>query len=140
MRPFVLIGIVFFALVSCSPPVGGGSIPEIDDLMKEQTQAWNRGDLDGFLAPYADSLHFIGSKVMRTKEEVHEMYQRKYFNRDPRGVLEFDNLEIRPIGDRNAYVLGIWKVYRNGDTLQGHYTLIWEKGPDGWKIISDHSS
>ena len=57
------------------------------------------------------------------------------------GKLEFANLGVEILGADAGLVRGGYQlVMSNGKTLRGLFTLILRKFPDGWKIVSDHSS
>ena len=56
------------------------------------------------------------------------------------GELRFELIEMKPLGLDHFYTIGMWQLNRETDTLAGYYNLIWERTPEGWKIISDHSS
>ena len=57
------------------------------------------------------------------------------------GELDFSDLEFRFLGANAALVLGKWHLKREtaGD-IGGVFTLVWQKFPEGWKIIHDHTS
>jgi len=44
------------------------------------------------------------------------------------------------LGPEAALVLGRWHLKREKDDLGGVFTLVWQRFPDGWKIIHDHTS
>jgi len=37
-------------------------------------------------------------------------------------------------------MLGSWELKREKDTLGGHFSLLWKKIDNEWKIVSDHTS
>ncbi len=58
-----------------------------------------------------------------------------------RGDLDaFLDLEFRFLGPDAALVLGKWHLQREKDELGGVFTLVWQRFPEGWKIIHDHTS
>ncbi len=116
----------------------------INAVLKAQQAAWNRGDVEAFLTGYWHSteLTFSGSNgVARGWDGVVARYKKNYPDRDSMGELDFSDLEIRFLGPDAALVLGKWHLKREtaGD-VGGVFTLVWEKFPDGWKIIHDHTS
>ena len=116
----------------------------INAVLKEQQAAWNRGDVEAFLTGYWHSpeLTFSGSNgVARGWDSVVARYKKNYPDRDSMGELDFSDLETRFLGPNAALVLGKWHLKREtaGDT-GGVFTLVWQKFPDGWKIIHDHTS
>jgi ketosteroid isomerase-like protein len=56
------------------------------------------------------------------------------------GTLTFAELEITPLSDNAAVVLGRWSLKRASDEPHGRFTLIFRKTPDGWRIVHDHTS
>jgi ketosteroid isomerase-like protein len=49
-------------------------------------------------------------------------------------------LEIRPLGDAAALVLGQWKLDGLSAPLGGNFTLVFRKIDGGWVIVHDHTS
>jgi uncharacterized protein (TIGR02246 family) len=115
----------------------------IQKILQEQQSAWNRGDVREFLNGYWHSrdLTFSGSGgITRGWDEVLARYQKNYPNAAAMGNLEFSDLEFRILGEDSALVLGKWHLTREKDQLGGVFTLVWQKFPEGWRIIHDHTS
>jgi beta-aspartyl-peptidase (threonine type) len=123
---------------------------DVTAMLRAQVQAWNRGDLEAFLAGYSDdpTLAFVGeSGVLRGKDAVRETYRTSYFEVEGEpDDLEFDQLDVRPLGPRAVVVHGRWTLFQPGFenqpvSGQGRFTLVVQKEDDGeWRIIHDHSS
>jgi uncharacterized protein (TIGR02246 family) len=116
----------------------------IHAVLKAQQAAWNRGDVEAFLVGYWQSseLTFSGSNgVSRGWDGVRARYKKNYPDIATMGELDFSDLELRFLGPSAALVLGKWHLKREtaGD-LGGVFTLVWQKFPEGWKIIHDHTS
>jgi beta-aspartyl-peptidase (threonine type) len=56
------------------------------------------------------------------------------------GHLTFSQLEIRPLGDDAALVLGHWQLQGEKDNPGGVFSLVVRRFPEGWRIIHDHTS
>ena len=115
----------------------------IGAVLQAQQSAWNRADVDAFLQGYWHSpeLTFSGSRgVARGWDGVLARYRKNYPDRDAMGQLDFSNLEFRFLGPDAALVLGKWHLQREKDELGGVFTLVWQRFPNGWKIIHDHTS
>jgi uncharacterized protein (TIGR02246 family) len=115
----------------------------IETVLKAQQAAWNRGDLETFVAGYWQSpeLTFSGSNgVSRGWDGVLARYKRNYPDRMAMGVLDFSELEFRFLGPDAALVLGKWHLKREKGDVGGVFTLVWQRFPEGWKIIHDHTS
>lgn len=119
----------------------------IQAVLDAQQQAWNRGDVDAFLTGYWHSpdLTFSGSSgVSRGWDGVLARYKKNYPDRAAMGQLDFSNLEFRFLGPDAALVLGHWHLQRDpvkgGGDIGGVFSLVWQRFPEGWKIIHDHTS
>lgn len=116
---------------------------EISRLILQQVEDWNRGDIDAFMKPYwnSDQLTFSsGGKVTRGYDATLAGYQKRYPDKQTMGKLAFEGLEFQPLGSEAMQVLGIWKLMRDNQPMQGRFTLILRQFPEGWKIIHDHTS
>jgi uncharacterized protein (TIGR02246 family) len=120
-----------------------GAITEIRAVLHAQQDAWNRGDIDGFMNGYArsGSTTFVSEDAVRRGwENVRERYLKKYSDRAKMGLLTFSDLEITLVSADAAVVLGHWKLKRTQDRPHGRFTLIFRKTADGWRIVHDHTS
>lgn len=117
----------------------------IRNVLHLQQQAWNNGDLTGYMQGYwkSDSLVFVGKKgVTKGWQQTFTHYQKSYPDKSAMGTLLFDIVSIDLINSETAYVIGKWQLQRNqtlGD-LQGCFTLLFKKINNQWCIVSDHSS
>lgn len=128
-------------------PSGNRDVPaHLVQLMHESAEAWNRGDLTGFLATYANDPNtaFMGSTAVTLGlDSIRARYVRNYFrNGKPRDQLGFDELETRMLGENHALMRGRCILTNPADNSKTfcRYTLVWERRPEGWRIIHDHSS
>ena len=124
---------------SASAPV----ISEVRAVLGAQQEAWNRGDIDGFMNGYAraESTVFVsGDEVMRGWQTVRDRYLKKYSDRAKMGALTFSDLEIERLGPDSAVALGRWELKRASDNPHGRFTLILRKTADGWRVVHDHTS
>src|SRR5947209_15744919 len=84
---------------------GGGTIaaaqPQGDEAIraaiKAQVEAWNRGDVSGFMQAYEHSPEttFIGNSIGKGYEKILERYQKNYTTHEQMGTLTFNDLEVR---------------------------------------------
>jgi ketosteroid isomerase-like protein len=108
-----------------------------------QRDAWNKGDIEEYMAGYwkSDSLKFIGkSGITYGWQKTLENYKKGYPDEAAMGKLEFTVVELNVINSTNAFMIGKWKLAREKDTPAGHFTLFWKKIDGAWKVIADHSS
>ena len=112
-------------------------------LLEDQRQAWNRGDLNGYMQGYlkSDSLVFVGKNGPKYGWDLTlANYKKGYPNQSAMGFLIFDILEFRLLSSDHAFVLGGWQLKREEDNPKGFFTLLLKKVEGTWKIIADHSS
>lgn len=115
----------------------------IRKVMEDQTAAWNRGDVEGFMQGYwrSDGLVFVsGTNVTHGWQAALDRYRVSYSTRALMGTLTFSGLEITVLSKDSAVVLGSWALQREKDNPNGKFTLIFRKFKDGWKIVHDHTS
>ena len=150
-RHFLMAGSLFclFSVAAQGPaqaqPSGEGVADReaIGAVLRAQESAWNHADVDAFLQGYWHSpeLTFSGSSgVARGWDAVLARYKKNYPDRAAMGQLHFSDLEFRFLGPDAALVLGKWHLQREKGELGGVFTLVWQRFPDGWKIIHDHTS
>ncbi len=111
-------------------------------VMSEQSAAWNRGDLDGFMNGYwrSEQLIFVsGNNVSRGWQTALDRYKKGYPTRDRMGLLTFSDLEIEVISKDTAVVLGSWRLKRKDDEPNGKFTLLFRRFKVGWRIVRDHT-
>lgn len=117
----------------------------VEQVLLTQQEAWNRHDIDAFMAGYWKSpqlTFFSGAKETSGWQGTLERYKTTYASPGHEmGHLEFSGLRIEVLGPEAAFVRGAWKLtMADGKTPHGLFTLIFRKFPDGWKIIHDHTS
>jgi ketosteroid isomerase-like protein len=113
------------------------------EALNAQQAAWNQGDVDTFVKGYRQSpeLTFSGtSGIVRGYDGVLARYKRTYADRDAMGQLQFSDLEFRFLGPDAALVLGHWHLTRAKGDIGGVFSLVWQRFPEGWRIIHDHTS
>ena len=132
--------LLFFTLISLN---SFGQEAEIHALLQKQTEAWNRGDVEGFMEGYwkNDSLMFIGkSGITYGWQQTLDNYKKGYPDKTAMGFLTFTLIELKPLSKKYFSVVGKWHLKRTIGDLSGHYTLLLKKIKGTWVVISDHSS
>jgi ketosteroid isomerase-like protein len=119
------------------------TIREIKTVMLLQQEAWNAGDIKGFMQGYwnSDSLVFIGkSGLTYGWNQTLQNYTRSYPDKETMGALNFELIRIAPTSATSAYVIGKWSLKRAKGDVGGAFLLEFKKFKDGWKIVADHTS
>lgn len=113
-------------------------------VLEAQQQAWNRGDLAGYMRGYlqSDALVFTsGGKIRRGWAETYAKYRARYGS-DPStmGQLAFEILDVQPLGADGAIVLGRWRLTDTPAAGSGVFSVALERTPTGWLVVHDHTS
>lgn len=129
------------------PAAPDGRAEEIVGVLQRSAEAWNRGELDGFLLPYADGspTTYVGrSGLLRGKPAIRDSYARSYFGSGaPEAMLGFRDIEVRPLGPDHALAVGRYLLRSRGtgtQTAEGIFSLVFTRTGEGWRIVHDHSS
>jgi ketosteroid isomerase-like protein len=117
----------------------------VEQVLRAQQDAWNRHDLETFMAGYwnsPDLTFFSGAQRTSGWQGALDRYRKTYQGEGKQmGQLEFSELQIEPLAGDAAFVRGQWHLtMSDGKTPHGLFTLMFRKFPDGWKIIHDHTS
>lgn len=144
----VTIGMLLAAGLVISVRVGADepdAVAEVRTVLDRQVDAWNHGDLDGFLDGYWKSPKVVfqsGGNRFDGWEAMRERYRRRYQAEGrAMGRLTFSKLDIEPLGPEAVLARGRWDLDMPGGSKPGGlFTVIFRKFPEGWKIVHDHTS
>jgi beta-aspartyl-peptidase (threonine type) len=159
MCPLLFLGLIFAVLFVSVRNLEGDTKSEdaakrdIQKVLDDQVTAWNKGDLEGFMAGYwkSDDLTFYsGGDKTYGWQATFDRYQKRYRSEGREmGTLAFRELQIEPLGPDSAVVRGRWRLVfakpegwfgRISNMRGGLFTLIFKKKPQGWCIVHDHTS
>lgn len=138
-----LLSLAVFSSRSAAAPPQSDDAAAILTLLTDQTAAWNRGDIEGFMNGYWNSnqTEFVSSEgVSRGWQALLERYRSSYPDRKAMGHLTFSDLEIRVECSTAAYAIGDYHLQRENDNPSGVFTLNFRKFPEGWRIVVDHTT
>ena len=113
---------------------------QVVKIVLAQEAAWNKGDLDGFLAHFKDdpeTLAVLGARA-RGLATIRNAFRSNYPNRDAMGNLDYSDVEARELGENFCLATGKYHVERNkknGGPADGTFTEVFEKTAKGWEII-----
>jgi peptidoglycan/xylan/chitin deacetylase (PgdA/CDA1 family) len=130
----------------------------IEALLKTQSDAWNRGDLDTFTSVYAEDASFLSpTGLTQGRQKVLERYRRRYPDRQAMGTLSLEIIEVRPAQGIEVTALGDARPSRvQGLSVAAHWRLAYPDQPDkktaegltllvlrrhgsSWEIVQDAS-
>ena len=115
----------------------------VESILRAQEDAWNQGDVDAFMEHYwkSDDLTFSsGGAMTRGWAATLNRYRERYPTPEQMGRLTLSGLEITPLGDSAALVLGQWNLDRESEPVSGIFSLVIRKFDDRWQIVHDHTS
>jgi uncharacterized protein (TIGR02246 family) len=142
----LLVSVIFVLAASSSGQDAGPSAPvAIRKVIDDQQAAWNRHDLEAFMAGYWNSpelTFFSGAHESKGWQAALERYKNNYQSAGREmGKLEFANLRVEMLGPEAAFVRGEFHLtMSDGKTPHGLFTLVFRKFPGGWRIVHDHSA
>jgi len=143
---FVALGVIFSAQAASSAQSNKSdttSEAAIRAVLDAQRDAWNRGNIEGYMDGYnrSPNTEFVGGdNISRGWQTVLDRYKKNYNSREKMGMLTFSDLEITMLSKDAALVLGRWRLQRANDEPHGTFTLLFRKTKTGWKIVHDHTS
>ena len=141
----LLVGVLAAQKPAAEKGASSEADEEIANVLHAQVDAWNRGDLKGFMDGYWNSPDLVfaaGKQGTRGWEPVYNRYRVKYQT----GKAEMGKLGMaysKPahmLARDLAYVDGDYQLTNSdGGTSSGVFTLIFRKFPEGWRIIHDRT-
>jgi ketosteroid isomerase-like protein len=116
---------------------------DVRTVLAAQVEAWNRGDLDGFMAGYWDSealTFYSGGTVTQGWQPTLDRYRKRYqADGKEMGTLTFDDLTVL-VYQGQPTARGRWKVVTSKETFEGLFTLLFRWHDGRWVIVHDHTS
>lgn len=116
----------------------------IAGALDASAEAWNRGDLEGFMSVYLDSAAttYVGGTGLKVGyEAIRQRYAPLFAADAERDSLAFEDLRVRGLTDDVAVGTARWVLSRDGEvTGSGPFTLVLQRVEGRWKIVHDHSS
>ena len=114
-------------------------------VLDAQVEAWNRGDLEGFMAGYWRSPELVfcsGATVTKGWDATLARYRKRYQAEGREmGRLRFDAIEVLPLGPDAAAARGAWRLrMSDGQQPHGLFTLLLQRTEGAWRIVHDHTS
>ena len=143
MRPVAALAalVALATTAAASPPVPVA----VRGVLDAQVDAWNRGDLPGFMEAYwrsPDLVFCSGATVTKGWDDTLARYRQRYQSEGREmGRLRFDAVEVVPLGEDAALARGAWRlVMSDGKEPHGLFTLILRRTGGAWRIVHDHTS
>src|SRR5437773_12578285 len=114
-RLLACVTCLFAAPAAGGPPAAQAEARKaIRKVLDDQVTAWNKGDLDGFMAGYwqsPDLSFFAGGTKLRGWQATLDRYRKKYQGEGREmGKLTFSELDVELLGPDSALVRGRWQL------------------------------
>lgn len=117
---------------------------EICGMMQRSAGAWNRGDLDAFVADYLPGMRttYIGSQgITRGANAIRGAYAPRFAPGGTRDSLSFQALEVDLLAPDVANAIATYVLMRGDSvTAKGPTSLVMRRVSGRWLIVHDHSS
>jgi uncharacterized protein (TIGR02246 family) len=136
---------LFVCLLCLSAVLDAATADDCLRVIIQSTEDWNRGDIEAFVQSYEQTPEttFVGTTITHGAEDILARYRRNYPDRARMGRLTFSELQARTLSPTLAIVTGRFTLERTADAggkATGLFTLVLRRGPNGWRIIHDHTS
>ena len=102
--------------------------------------AWSVAELEQELDECGYDGNRIAREVAARYDSGRVTYVHKTGAQTPDKIILMLELEFRFLGPDAALVLGRWHLKRDKGDIGGVFTLVWQRFPEGWKIVHDHTS
>jgi len=146
VRAWPAILLLVSSTACAAPPTPApDAVKEVRAVLAAQIDAWNHGDLDGFMAGYwksPDLVFFSNGTETRGWQATLDRYRKSYQAEGKQmGTLDFPELDVLALGTEAAMARGRWRLKMpDGKESSGMTSVIFRKLPEGWRIVHDHSS
>ena len=140
------LALALLPLGACKCAPAGDPGAEVLAVLHAQSEAWNRGDVEGFMAagywPAPELTFYSQGSVTHGYDAVLERYRKRYKSDGAEmGRLEFSAIEVQPLGEGAAIARGRWDLaFAKKPPVGGLFTLVLKHLPQGWRVVHDHTS
>lgn len=139
---FSILALFFLTMHFCQAQ--SKDIDSCIQLMTDQQNAWNEGNIPQFMEGYwkSNDLQFIGAKgITKGWQNTYDRYIKGYPDRQTMGKLTFGYLSKRKIAKKIIHIVGTYHLSREGmDDAKGVFSLLFKKVKGKWLIITDHTT
>jgi uncharacterized protein (TIGR02246 family) len=147
----IVAGAILAPAVASAAPVSAADANAIRAVIERQADAWNRHDMDAFVAdttPDVDwinivGMHWEGREAVR---QAHAALHKTMFAHSR--LLLTDSLELRQIAPDVIIAVSVRRIEGAAPTPSGQpypdggniLTLVFVKTADGWRIVHAHNT
>jgi len=118
---------------------------DVTKVLLAQQDAWNKGDLNAYLARYKDAADTIAilAGPVRGLADIRAAFHINFPKSEAMGNLEQSEVEVRELGPNFALAIGKYHLSRSkkyGGETEGTFTDVFEKTDKGWLVIFSQTS
>lgn len=111
----------------------------IEALLQRGVSAWNTGDLDGYVATYADAasttMLLPGDRIVG-RDAIRTALSPRFEAGAERDSLRYEDIDVRPLPPLIGIVTGRYVLESpGGDPSRGWFTMVVRRAGDGWRIV-----
>lgn len=116
---------------------------EVNTMLSRSASAWNRGDLDAFMADYhpGERTTYVTTRgVIHDPARIRARYAPRFAPGGVHDSLSFENVEVDALAPDVAHVIA-WYVLSRGDSTiaRGPTSLVMLRQDGRLRIVHDHS-
>jgi uncharacterized protein (TIGR02246 family) len=113
---------------------------DVAKIVLNQEKAWNKGDMEGYLAFYKDAPDteaMLGGPV-RGLTNIRNVFHGNFPNKEAMGTLEQSEVSVRALDDKFAIATGRYhlsRTHKGGGDTDGTFSEVFAKTAQGWQIV-----
>jgi uncharacterized protein (TIGR02246 family) len=116
-------------------------VTEVTEELRRSADAWNSGNLDAFMAGYAEDATFaLKDNFLQGRRAIREYYTPLFVPGARHGTLNLDQINVLVLSLDVVLVRGIYQNTQPGIVTRGATTLILRHSVNHWLIIHDHTN
>ena len=124
---------------------GAPDVNAINDLLTKGRDAWNAGDVDGYMSAYwnsAELLVVIDNQQYRGWKALNAAFKGGYPDLKRLGQITYTRIQVRITSSDLALVKTAWtgRSPNSSSQIVGSTTMNIQKFEEGWKVVSAYSS
>jgi uncharacterized protein (TIGR02246 family) len=124
-----------------TPPPQRDIQAEVLSEFEHSVAAWNTGNLDGFMAIYADNATFaMRDHFLMGAAAIRSYYAPRFAAGADRGVLTMQELNVDVLAPDVVLVRGLYQSRLDTEVTRGTTSLVLHHILNHWRIIHDHST
>ncbi len=138
-----LIVMLAMSLPAIAEDENADAAAAIRSVLVAQGEAWNRGDLSGYMDSFARNertRHIFNRDITVGYSAIEARFQSRYPDPSNMGTISHSDLDVTVLAPDAAFAFAHWSFEHEGKTFAGVFTLIFRHLDGRWVIVHDHST